>query len=143
MSYNQWFEAHAAKHRQIIQKLLKQGYSNDSIVEYFHFENMLEKEPEFCPLYAQERKCHDMKRLNCYLCACPNFRFDDNAQPDASGKTRYSYCAIDSKEGGTIEHHGALHQDCSKCTVPHHLNYVKEHFDTEWLEIMKACRPRD
>lgn len=139
MSYTQWFDAHAAKHREIVQKLLNLGYDHERIVAYFDFENMVKTEPEFCPLYAEHRKCHDMERLNCYLCACPNFRFDDNALPDTSGKTRYSHCAIDSRDGGTIEHDGAMHQDCSKCTVPHRLSYVLKHFGTDWKAIMSEC----
>lgn len=143
MSYRSWFESHAEKHRAIVEKLLKEGYCADMIVEYFDYENMVRMEPEFCPLYAEGKKCHDMEQLNCYLCACPNFRFDDNAEADESGKTRYSYCAIDSKEGGTIEHNGAIHQDCSKCTVPHHRAYIQKHFDTEWKVIMRDCPAKE
>ena len=139
MSYIKWFEAHAAKHREIVRKLLKQGHDTEMIVAYFDFEHMVQAEPEFCPLYAEGRKCHDMERLNCYLCACPNFRFDDDARPDEEGVTRYSRCAIDSKDGGSIEHNGAVHQDCSRCTVPHHRSYVLKHFDTEWKAIMSEC----
>ena len=51
--------------------------SDEEVIAYFKFENMVKKEPDFCPLYKDNKKCHDMKELNCYLCACPNFRFDD------------------------------------------------------------------
>ena len=139
MSYLKWFEAHAKKHHDIVQKLLQKGYGDDEIVAYFDFDNMVEKEPEYCPLYAKNRKCHEMEHLNCYLCACPNFRFSDDALPGENGKTTYSFCAIDSKEGAVAEHNGAIHQDCSGCLVPHHSGYVLKHFDTDWKRIMQAC----
>ncbi len=78
MSYTKWFDAHAKKHKEIVDKLVKSGYSNEDIVEYFDFDNMVKEEPNFCPLYKKNKKCHDMEKLNCYMCACPNFRFDDD-----------------------------------------------------------------
>ena len=75
MSYQKWFEAHGNKHKEIMQKLTK--LSDDEVIAYFRFENMCEKEPDFCPLFKEKRKCHEIESLNCYLCACPNFRFDD------------------------------------------------------------------
>lgn len=55
-----------------------EGNTKQEIIEYFRFENMVKNEPDFCPLYKDNKKCHDMEDLNCYLCACPHFRFDDN-----------------------------------------------------------------
>ena len=43
MEYNDWFEAHAKKHAAIIQKLQAQGLDEFDIVQYFIFENMVEK----------------------------------------------------------------------------------------------------
>ncbi len=139
MSYTQWFQEHANKHKLIIEKLLKQHYTKEEIIEYFDFENMKNKEPNFCPLYAQNKKCHDMKELNCYLCACPNFRFDDKGIEKKEQLTLYSFCAIDSQDGRAGVYGNKIHQDCSKCNVPHHTSYVKKHFEYVWSEIMKAC----
>ena len=75
MSYKSWFLEHGNKHKAIMAKLTH--LSDEEVIAYFRFENMVEKEPDFCPLYADNKKCHDMQALNCYLCACPNFRFDD------------------------------------------------------------------
>jgi len=85
------------------------------------------KEKDFCVLYAQDKKCHNMESLNCYLCACPNFRVDNTS----------STCDINSKDGGSIEgKDGFIHQNCSGCTVPHTVKYVKQNFDRSWEKVM-------
>ena len=132
MGYLSWFKQHAKKHDAIVQKVSQE---KGALIEYFRWENISQTDVDFCPLFAQGKKCHDMKELNCYLCACPNFRFDDSA-------TRVkSWCAIESKDGATIEHDGVIHQDCSNCTIPHHLPYIQKHFDSNWLTIMQKCHP--
>ncbi|MEA3374503.1 MAG: hypothetical protein U9Q62_12535 [Campylobacterota bacterium] len=147
MSYTQWFEEHAVKHKKLMQKLLSKGLARDEIIAYFDFENMVKKEPDFCPLYKElneqsemGKKCHDMTSLNCYLCACPNFRFSDEGFEKREDKRVYSYCAIESKDGRQGVYGDAIHQDCSKCSVPHHVSYVKKHYDEDWKTIMKACQ---
>jgi hypothetical protein len=147
MSYTSWFDEHAKKHKKVVQKLLAEGMDKEAIIAYFDFENMVENEPDFCPLYRKNnedgslgRKCHDLEALNCYLCACPNFRFNDEGIEERGGKKVYSYCAIDSKEGRQGVYGEKIHQDCSGCTVPHHVSYVRKHYDEEWETIMKACR---
>ena len=65
MSYLEWFETHANKHRVIVQKLSTQNYTKEMIIDYFLFENMVEKEPNFCLLYAKKQKCHNLQALNC------------------------------------------------------------------------------
>ena len=140
MGYNTWVEEHAKMHKNIIDKLLAQGYNKEQIIDYFDFENMKEKEKDFCPLYTQNKKCHDMKELNCYLCSCPNFRFKDEGIKKVNEKIQYSYCDIDSKDGKQGIYGEAIHQDCSGCTVPHHKAYVSKHFDLDWAKIMHLCK---
>ncbi|WP_345972808.1 hypothetical protein [Sulfurimonas diazotrophicus] len=140
MTYSAWFESHAAAHRAIMEKLLARGYGKAEIIDYFDFDNMVEAEPAFCPLYAERKKCHDMEGLNCYLCACPNFRFNDEGIERRGEQTLYSSCAIASKDGKEGVYGDAIHQDCSGCTVPHHRDYIDKVFDTEWERIMAACR---
>ncbi|MEA3289808.1 MAG: hypothetical protein U9Q04_06450 [Campylobacterota bacterium] len=125
MSYRVWFEEHALKHKEIVNRL--SSLSDDELIDYFDFENMKIKEKDFCIMYEKDQKCHDMKELNCYLCACPNFRVGEDK----------SFCTIDSKDGSTIESKGYIHQNCSKCTVPHKKEYVKRYFDRDWKNIMK------
>ena len=128
MSYQSWQKDFATKHRKIVNKL--SHLSDDEIIEYFDYENMKKNEVDFCPLYKQNKKCHDMEDLNCYLCGCPNFRIDENDQK--------SFCNINSKDGGTIvSKSGFIHQDCSKCLVPHKKNYIKSNFNKNWTIIMK------
>ena len=67
MSYSSWFEAHGQKHKIIMKKLA--DLSDEEVITYFRFENMVEKEPDFCLLYKDHKKCHEMEVLNCYLCA--------------------------------------------------------------------------
>ena len=141
MSYINWFQTHGEKHKAIMDKLTQ--LSDDEVIEYFRFENMLEKEPDFCPLYKDNKKCHDMKELNCYLCACPNFRFDDNGFKKVEEKTLYSTCDIESKDGSQYFTDDAIHQNCSGCLVPHHEAYIKKIFDRDWFKIMESVLPTE
>lgn len=138
MSYEEWFETHAAKHKKIVDKLVEKGLGEDEIIDYFEYENMAKEEIDFCPLYKEGKKCHDMEKLNCYLCGCPNFRFDDEGLDEYNGVKILSKCNINN--GSKISSGGFIHQNCSKCTVPHHRSYVKKHFSLEWSEVMKECK---
>lgn len=116
--------------------------SDKSVIAYFRYDNMRLHEPDFCPLYAEGKKCHEMENLNCYLCACPNFRFDDEGFEEIEGKSLKSYCAVDSKEGSRFVTDDAIHQDCSGCTIPHCEAYIEKHFNRDWFEIIKAVSPQ-
>ena len=59
MTYSDWSEANTEATNAIVQKLTKQGLSKKEIIAYFHFDNMKEAEPSFCPLYETNTKCHD------------------------------------------------------------------------------------
>ena len=108
----------------------------DEVIAYFRFENMCEQEPDFCPLYKEKKKCHDLATLNCYLCACPNFRFKDKGFEQKEDKILYSTCNIDSKDGSQYISEDAIHQNCAGCGVPHHEAYIKKIFSRDWFEIM-------
>ena len=117
LSYNKWLKEHIKKKQSILDKL--SNYSNDEIINYFNFNNMVKSEPNFCPLYKDNIKCHDMVKLNCYFCACPYFE----VQADKS------ICTIDAKDGSSIvSKDGYVHQDCSKCTIPHKIDFIKKNF---------------
>ena len=139
MTYKKWFDDFANKHQKIVKKLLEQEFNKTQIIEYFDFENMVKHEEEFCPLYAKNKKCHDMESLNCYLCACPNFRFKDEGIEKVQEKTKFSICNIESKDGRVGVYGEAIHQDCSGCGVPHHRAYVEKYFDLDWKKIMFKC----
>ena len=136
MSYQAWFIKHGIKHKEIMAKLEKLG--DDEVIEYFKFENMVQREKKFCPLYAQNRKCHNIEDLNCYLCACPNFRFNDNGfEKKIDGRIVLSRCNIGSKYGKEFKSKIAVHWDCSNCTIPHNEQYIKTVFSRDWFKIMK------
>lgn len=139
MTYKSWFDAHALKHKNIVDKLVLKNYTKEQIIDYFDFDNMVKKEKNFCPLYQENKKCHEMESLNCYLCACPNFRFDDNGIRNIEQMQQYSYCNIDSKDGKQGVYGDKIHQDCSQCKIPHHKHYIKRYFDLSWRAIMKRC----
>ena len=138
MGYNDWFDNHAIKHKKIVDKLVQKSFTKEQIIEYFDFENMKKEEVKFCPLYAKDKKCHDMESLNCYLCACPNFRFSEDGLGNYNEFKILSKCDIHN--GKEFAGKGVIHQDCSQCSVPHHKAYVKKHFNLDWLEIMKDCK---
>ena len=140
MGYNNWFEKHASKHEIIVTKLQAKNYTKEQIIDYFDFDNMVKEEFDFCPLYKDNKKCHDMQELNCYLCACPNFRFNDEGIKKVENKIQYSVCNIDSKDGRQGVYGEKIHQDCSSCQVPHAKTYVKKYFEYDWKLIMTNCR---
>jgi len=126
MTYEQWIEQHKAKHRSILEKLT--NLRDSEVIEYFDFENMCKFEPDFCLLYAENKKCHEMEQLNCYFCACPLFRLGN----------RKSFCKIESRFGGkTVGADGFVHQDCTKCKIPHKVTYIEANFDRSWENAMR------
>lgn len=139
MGYQTWFKEHGNKHKLIVDKLSEQGLQKDEIIEYFDFENMVDKEPDFCPLYSKNKKCHDINKLNCYLCACPYFRFNEAGFEKKNNKTVFSNCSINSKKGRLGEYGDKIHQDCSKCTVPHKEKFVAKNYDLDWFVPMTSC----
>jgi len=134
MSYGSWFQEHGEKHQKIMKKLSE--FSDDEVIKYFRFDNMVKEEPDFCPLYEKNEKCHDNKELNCYLCACPNFRFKDNGFKKDKDKTLFSICNINAKDGTQYISDDAIHQNCASCFIPHSEIYIKNNFSRNWFKIM-------
>jgi len=137
MTYQEWFETHASKHAVIMEKLIH--LSNLEVIEYFRFENMVVNEPDFCLLYAEHKKCHEIEHLNCYWCACPYFRFNDSGLSYENEKTLYSSCSIESKEGKQFVSDKSIHQDCTGCLIPHQENTLKRDFNRNWRVTMEKA----
>ncbi|WP_026803992.1 hypothetical protein [Aliarcobacter lanthieri] len=135
MTYKEWFLQHSIKHQNILKKL--EYKTKSDIIEYFKFENMIKSEQNFCLLYKENKKCHNIDDLNCYLCACPYFRFNDFGIKKENSKTIYSFCSINSKKGSVFETEEYIHQDCSNCIIPHKKNFIEKNFDKSWLNIMR------
>lgn len=139
MTYEEWFLKQGKLHKTVLKKL--ENLSNEEIIEYFKFENMLKNEPDFCPLYKESKKCHDMEDLNCYLCACPHFRFNDlGIKKTEDNKILYSVCSINSKKGSHFSTNSAIHQNCSDCLIPHKKKFIKTNFSRDWFFIMREVR---
>ena len=117
MTYTEWEESHALKRDAIVANL--SHLSPEEIQEYFLYENMRITEPDFCGLYAENRKCHDIENLNCFLCGCPFFIYDDKGLSVTDNITTYSTCSINAKEGSQFSSGNSIHQDCTNCTIPH------------------------
>jgi hypothetical protein len=141
MSYSSWFQSHGEKHKKIIEKLTH--LSDDELIEYFRFDNMVKNEFDFCPLYAKNKKCHDNEELNCYFCACPNFRFNDKGFEQVEKRTLFSTCNIESKDGSQYISDDAIHQNCAGCFVPHSEAYIKKHFTRNWFEAMSEVKSHE
>ena len=139
MTYEEWFIQQGTLHANVMKKLTDK--SVDEVIEYFKFENMVKNEPDFCPLYKDNKKCHDMEDLNCYLCACPNFRYKmEGFEKTDDGKTLFSVCSIKSRDGSQFIGDDYIHQNCSGCIVPHRAKYIKKNFNRNWFEVMKDVR---
>ncbi len=137
MTYQEWFNAHASKHAVIMKKLT--SLSESEVIEYFQFENMVVNEPNFCLLYAENKKCHETQYLNCYWCACPYFRFNDKGFSTQEGKILYSTCSIDCKEGKRFISDTSIHQDCTSCLIPHQEKILKKDFNRNWRTTMEKA----
>lgn len=138
MTYEDWYNEHAKKHKKIVDKLLEKNYTKEQIIDYFTFENMVKMENDFCPLYKENKKCHDIEHLNCYMCACPNFRFNDDGLDTYNEFVILSKCNINN--GSKLSYDGKIHQDCSNCTVPHHKPFISKNFDVNWKKTMKESK---
>jgi len=134
MTYAEWFDTHALKHKKIVEKLVVKKYTQEQIIEYFDFDNMVKNEYDFCLLYADNKQCHEIELLNCYLCACPHFCFDDAGIRKEGEMTLYSECTIE--RGDTFSYENKIHHDCSNCIIPHKKAYIKKCFDLDWKRIM-------
>jgi len=119
MTYKEWDDSNATLKTQLILKLQGQNKSIEEIVSYFDFDNMIIHEPTFCGLYATNTKCHNLETLNCFFCACPHFKYDDKGLVKKADKTIYSTCKINAIKGSEFISENAIHQDCTKCDIPH------------------------
>ena len=138
MNYQSWLEQHIINHKKILEQL--NNLSNEEIIEYFDYKNISLVKPDFCPLFKNNQKCHNLENLNCYLCACPYFRFKDEGFRKKRNKIVYSYCVVNSKFGKEHISQNSIHQDCSNCFIPHIKKFIKDNFDKDLEKIMSNCR---
>ncbi len=132
MTFKSWEETHNQKVNNILEKLRE--ISPEDIVKYFDFDNMVIYEQDFCPLYASNTKCHDVKTLNCYFCGCPYFKkSDDKPLFMLDGVKIMSTCSINAKEVKAFVLDGIQQCDCSGCDIPHKKSFVTKYINTDGI----------
>ena len=115
------------KHKEKIQKELKKENIEltieniPKIIEQTSFKIRSKKYPYECPYYQTKKSCHpEIKDLNCFLCACPNYE---------SSKLEGA-CKIQSKKGKFVYHQNLPKGkvwDCSDCTINHSQKEVEKY----------------
>jgi len=79
--------------------------------KYYRYSNLIRKEPDFCPLFALNKKCHNIPNLNCWNCYCSYY---DRQYIDEKNEL-VGRCSIGNKNGKYTR--GIW--DCSDCHLPH------------------------
>jgi len=129
MTFSEWVTAHNKRVDVILEKL--KDSSVDEVFKYFNYDNMVEAEPDFCPLYKDNTKCHNVGSLNCLLCSCPFFKYSDNMPIHFDmGVKVMSVCTINAKDAGTFTNDRIQQCDCSGCLIPHNEHFVKMHLES-------------
>lgn len=103
----------------------------EEITNFFRRSNLQEKEPDFCPLFKNNGKCHDIPddQLICYYCACP---FYDPFHYDKR-KKEFGRCTINSKYGHRNKYG---YWNCSACTLPHNEKFVMRYLKGKTKEVI-------
>ncbi|MFW5990524.1 MAG: cysteine-rich small domain-containing protein [Campylobacterales bacterium] len=109
------------QHQKNIKFIEKEGLEEDSLEKSFLYENLSQKEPNFCPLYVENQKCHDIEYLNCIFCACPFYMV----------KNSKTLCSINSRFGKYI----GDTLDCSDCFVPHRKGFVRKQLEKTSFKV--------
>lgn len=128
------------KHRALVEKLIVKNiytkrFSNILILKIWS----KQLNPLFVFIY-ESKKCHDVKVLNCYLCACPHFRFCDEGLKQEKRALWLKVCVqFLQQKVRSLFAQGNKYLDCSACTLPHTKAFISKHFDRDWKEVMKEC----
>lgn len=128
MTYAEWTKEHKKKVEKIQRKLEKKGYTKQEVIAYFNWDNMVKKEKDFCGLYKDNKKCHNMDNLNCYLCGCPHFKCSDIPLFTRQENKVFSVCGINSNKAKTFTVDNNTHCDCSDCFLPHKTHVAEKHY---------------
>ena len=114
----EWFESHYEKVRAII---VAEKLDMNEIPDFFLYDNLSKKYPDFCPLYRNGEICHrgiERKKFCCLFCGCP---FYDYSIYDDERKM-FGGCKIDSRFGIRLENG---FWDCTNCNFVHNIDWVK------------------
>ena len=142
MTFADWTHSHVKKVDEILNKLT--DLTDEEVVAYFNFDNMVEKEKDFCPLYETGTKCHDVDNLNCYFCGCPFFKNSDDKPMYMKDSIKVmSICTIGAKESSVFVYDGVQQCDCSKCDIPHKNDFVMKNIKKDISEITSLIRIKE
>jgi len=94
-----------------------------TLVDGFDFDKRKKDCPNECPCYGENKPCHKMVDLNCFLCYCPEYDLNKSE----------GGCKLGNPQGkGKWFVHAALPEgkiwDCSDCTHPHEKEVAKTYF---------------
>lgn len=127
-----YLEAWEIGHRKtILEELDSQGikFTTENIslvIEKTSFKIRSKKYPDKCPYYTEGIACHqEVKDLNCFLCACPNYKSTELAGGCRIGSKKGKYYFNKNLPEGKV-------WDCSDCSINHSPNEVKKYL-TEML----------
>jgi Zn-finger protein len=82
------------------------------IIEFMSFRERSKREKD-CPCYEERKQCHpEVKDLNCFLCACPNYDSDEIEGGCLAGSKKGKYFEHPNLPAGKV-------WDCSNCGVYH------------------------
>ena len=122
--------------RKILRELKQAGIllteiNSPVIISETSFQIRSKKHSEQCPYYAQEKPCHDIKDLNCFLCVCPEYHSDMDEGGcrinNQSGKWHSPYPY--SKSGKVW--------DCSDCSFPHFQAHIEQYLRQNLGELRR------
>lgn len=109
----------------------------EEVVEFFMYNNLKFRYPDFCPLFARGEICHkNMKKenFNCFFCACPYFYTAYyNVRERQFGK-----CRLGSRKGRYDE---SGQWNCSECSFVHYPKYVLRYL-TDIPSIIGSIRSK-
>jgi Zn-finger protein len=103
-----------------------------SIIDYMSFKNRSKRDTSLCPQYKGKnpKPCHEVKDLNCFLCACPNYE----------SEKLEGGCKINSKKG-KFHYHKNLPKgmvwDCSDCNINHSPKEIEKYLLKNLEKLIK------
>ncbi len=107
-----WYNEFRKKRAEVLKHVIDK--SPEGIIKYFTYLNLKKSDPDFCPLFKENIKCHKLKEneLICFFCGCPYFDYDLWDE----GNKIYGGCK-NPMGRGYRNRYG--YWDCSECHFPH------------------------
>ena len=123
---------HIVKRKALLSKF--KDLDIEKITEKFSFKTMCSDAPEFCPMTAKNKLCHDLtdETLNCYGCICPDYDLEIGFD-EKQKLYKIGFCRINSKFGmyKLTQTQGQIPKkylilSCINCKTPHNNVFIKK-----------------